>query len=146
MSRVGAHWPTKLLSSFLPSICSSSEPTIEPPAAHRNRSEGSLAVCCSIVRATTPSVCCRGDAWPTRAVASIRAPSFRTGIEPVPGPPPGTWGCPGAETPPTGGTECGRDPKDLGPRQSWEKKRRQRQGHPGPACEGPTQTDGRGHL
>jgi hypothetical protein len=39
---VGAHWPTKLLCSFLPMIYSAKEPAMEPEAAHRNRSEGNF--------------------------------------------------------------------------------------------------------
>src|SRR3954452_20294571 len=31
---------------------------IDPTAAHRNRSDGSLAVCCSMAWATVPSECC----------------------------------------------------------------------------------------
>jgi hypothetical protein len=30
INRVGAHWPTKLLCSFFPMICSAKEPAMEP--------------------------------------------------------------------------------------------------------------------
>jgi hypothetical protein len=73
---VGAHWPTKLLCSFLPIICSAKEPAIEPKAAHRKRSEGNLAVWLSIALATPPS------RW--EASAAVFAPSlggnFRHGV------------------------------------------------------------------
>jgi hypothetical protein len=54
---VGAHCPTKSASWCLSSIFKISEATIEAPAAHKNASEGSLAVCSSIARATGPSLC-----------------------------------------------------------------------------------------
>src|SRR5688500_6944111 len=60
MRNVGAHWPTKLDCSFLFARLSTSDTPMEPKAAHRNVSDGSLAVCCSIVRATGPS---RWSTW-----------------------------------------------------------------------------------
>src|SRR5687767_532880 len=57
MRNVGTHWPTKRLSSLRPENWRINDPRMEPHAAHRKRSDGNLAVCCSIVRATVPSVC-----------------------------------------------------------------------------------------
>lgn len=54
---MGAHCPTKSASWCLPSIFKISEAAIEAPEAHKNASEGSLAVCSSIARATGPSLC-----------------------------------------------------------------------------------------
>jgi hypothetical protein len=54
---VGGHCPTKSASWCLSSIFKISEAPIEAPAAHKNASEGSLAVCSSIARATVPSLC-----------------------------------------------------------------------------------------
>jgi len=41
----------------LPLIWSVKDVAIDPTAAQRNQSEGTLAVCCSIIFATGPSVC-----------------------------------------------------------------------------------------
>src|SRR5688572_29930604 len=57
---VGAHWPTNMESRSRPMIFSVSDVAIDAPASHRKVSDGSLAVCCSIVRATTPSECSGG--------------------------------------------------------------------------------------
>jgi hypothetical protein len=54
---VGAHCPTRSASWCLSSIFKISEAAIEAPATHKNPSEGSLAVCSSIARATGPSLC-----------------------------------------------------------------------------------------
>ena len=58
MSSVGAHCPTNKLACFCPMAPSVSDVAIEPTAAHRKVSEGSLAVCVSMAFATRPSVCC----------------------------------------------------------------------------------------
>src|SRR5258706_3480569 len=54
---VGAHWPTNSASWSRPLNFSASEPRIDPPASHRNVSEGSLAVYSSIGLASPPSLC-----------------------------------------------------------------------------------------
>ena len=54
---MGAHCPTNNASWCLSSIFRISEAVIEAPAVHKNASEGSLAVCSSIARATGPSLC-----------------------------------------------------------------------------------------
>ena len=76
---------------LLPENWKSSEPTIEAPAAHKNRSEGSLAVCCSMVLATAPSECCcaslYGPVCRARVIVSvaITISSFGTsGSPPLP--------------------------------------------------------------
>src|SRR4030095_858710 len=55
MRRVGAHCPTKFPLCFRLDACKIALVAIAPSAAHRNQSEGSFEVCCSIVRATLPS-------------------------------------------------------------------------------------------
>jgi len=42
---------------WVPEIWSAADNAIEPSAAHRKVSEGSFAVCSSMVRAICPSVC-----------------------------------------------------------------------------------------
>ena len=54
------HWPTNRASLSRPTTFSTSEPTIDTPASHRNRSDGSLAVWVSMARATLPSRCSGG--------------------------------------------------------------------------------------
>jgi hypothetical protein len=44
MRNVVAHWPTNVLACLFPLACKTREVAIEPPAAHRNQSDGSLAV------------------------------------------------------------------------------------------------------
>src|SRR5918994_929711 len=61
MSSVGTHSPMKLLTCFLPDTCSAADTPIAPIAAHRNVSEGSFAVCCSMPRAISPSECSIGS-------------------------------------------------------------------------------------
>ena len=39
----------------IPAIFNTRDPVIEPRAAHRNTSDGNLAVCCSMVLASLPS-------------------------------------------------------------------------------------------
>ena len=48
---MGAHCPTKSASWCRSSSFKISEAAIEAPAVHKNASEGSLTVCCSIARA-----------------------------------------------------------------------------------------------
>ena len=43
--KVGAHWPTNNASWFFPLTFKANEPAMEPNAAHKNKSDGSLAVC-----------------------------------------------------------------------------------------------------
>src|ERR1700739_1443731 len=57
---VGTQCPTKVESWCLSVALRRSESRMEPSAAHRNRSEGSLAVCCSKLRAIGPSACNSG--------------------------------------------------------------------------------------
>jgi|SRR2546421_7239869 hypothetical protein len=42
---------------IFPLSLKANEPAIDPNAAHKNQSEGSFAVCCSMLRATVPSRC-----------------------------------------------------------------------------------------
>src|SRR5215211_5946915 len=53
--KTGAHWPTNRLAWRLPASCSAADMPAEPTAAHRNVSDGSLAVCCSMALARRPS-------------------------------------------------------------------------------------------
>src|SRR3712207_1371950 len=58
-SRNGAtHWPMKRLFSSWPVTSRIKDTAMAARATHRNTSDGSLAVCCSITRATRPSDCC----------------------------------------------------------------------------------------
>ena len=57
VSRVGAQWPTKFAFRSSPISSRASDKPTEPTAAHKNKSEGSLAVCCSMLRANVPSRC-----------------------------------------------------------------------------------------
>ena len=57
---MGAHCPTKRASWCRSNIFSIREVAIDAPAAHKNASEGSFAVCSSIARATGPSLCSIG--------------------------------------------------------------------------------------
>src|SRR5687768_16501739 len=58
--KVGAHWPTNIESRSRPMILRVSDVAMDAPASQRNVSDGSLAVCCSMVRATVPSECSGG--------------------------------------------------------------------------------------
>ena len=57
---MGAHCPTKSASWCRSNIFSIREVAIDAPAAHKNASEGSFAVCSSMARATGPSLCSMG--------------------------------------------------------------------------------------
>ena len=57
---MGAHCPTKRASWCRSNIFSIREVAIDAPAAHKNPSEGSFAVCSSMARATGPSLCSMG--------------------------------------------------------------------------------------
>lgn len=57
MRKVGAHCPTNKERWSSPSSFIVRDTKIDPRAAQRKRSEGSLAVCCSRARATGPSEC-----------------------------------------------------------------------------------------
>ena len=57
---MGAHCPTKSASWCRSNSFSISEVAIDAPAAHKKASEGSLAVCSSMARATGPSLCSMG--------------------------------------------------------------------------------------
>src|SRR5947209_5034616 len=85
MRNVGAHCPTKRLSCCLPEICNSREPAIEAPAAHRNQSDGILAVCCSIGRATKPSACCGRSICAVRDSPAMKDPPSREPAQRRPG-------------------------------------------------------------
>src|SRR5512135_785407 len=69
----------KRLSSFLPLSCRASATPMEAKAAHSQRSDGSLAVWPSSVRATTPSECSRVSAVARlgRVAVSSMLHSFR---------------------------------------------------------------------
>ena len=56
MSNVGAHCPTNVLACRLPLIWSFKDVAIDPTAAQRNQSEGTLAVCCSIILKMQPAI------------------------------------------------------------------------------------------
>ena len=57
---MGAHCPTKSASWCRSNIFNISEVAIDAPAAHKNVSEESFAVCSSMARATGPSLCSMG--------------------------------------------------------------------------------------